>query len=136
MNKNEAVDFITRNPVFSLATCVNNIPHVRSMLVIKASGSEIVFNVKKYKAVYQELLTNPNVELCFYNKEAGVQIRIFGKATEVFSPPLVEDILSKHPDLQSQIAKHGKEVISLFSVGNWKATLWTSKNKEQTLEIQ
>ena len=136
MNKTEIVDFINRNPVFALATCINNIPYVRNMLAIKASESEVIFNVKKYKPVYRQLTVNPNVELCFYNKEAGTQVRIIGKAIEVFSNPLVEEVLLKHPDLQAQIAKHGKEVISLFAIRNWKATLWNSKNKEQTLEIQ
>ncbi|MBI3378756.1 MAG: pyridoxamine 5'-phosphate oxidase family protein [Nitrospirae bacterium] len=136
MTKTEIVDFINRNPVFSLATCINNIPHVRNMLAIKVSESEVIFNVKRYKPVYQQLTTNPNVELCFYNKDAGTQLRIFGKAIEVFNTPLVEEVLLKHPDLQAQITKYGKEVISLFAVENWKATLWNSKNKEQTLEIK
>jgi len=46
MNKNEVVDFIIRNPVFALATCVDNIPHVRNMLAISASESEVIFNIK------------------------------------------------------------------------------------------
>jgi len=82
------------------------------------------------------LKTNKNVELCFHSKEAGIQIRISGKAVEVYNYNLVEDILSNHPDLQNQIAKHGKDVIALFSVKNWQATLWNNKNKEQTLEIK
>jgi uncharacterized pyridoxamine 5'-phosphate oxidase family protein len=136
MTKTEVIDFINRNPVFSLATCVNNIPHVRNMLAIKANESEIIFNVKRYKPVYQQLITNPNVELCFYNKDTGTQLRISGKAIEIFNTSLVEEILLKHPDLQIQISKYGKEVISLFAIKNWKATLWNSKNKEQTLEIK
>ena len=136
MNKQEVLHFIEVNPVFALATCLNNIPHVRNMALIKADESGIIFNVKKYKPVYQQLIANPNIELCFYNKDSGTQIRISGKATEFYDNNIVEEILLKHPDLQNQILKYGRDVIALFVIKAWSAKYWNSSNKEQSLEIK
>ena len=135
MNNADLITFINQNPVFSLATCLDNVPHIRHIQVIKADKSEIIFNAKKYKPVYQQLIANPNVELCFYNQDLGTQIRLSGKVIEIFSDFLVEELLSKHPDLQNQITKYGKDVIRLFSLKNWKASYWDRSNKELTIEL-
>lgn len=104
-------------------------------MMIIANENELIFNVKKYKPVYQQLITNPNVELCFYSKELGTQVRINGKVHEIYNDVIIDKILFEHPDLNRQIEKYGKDVISLFAIQKWKATMWNNKDKEKTIDI-
>jgi len=136
MNKADTLLFINQNPVFSLATCEINIPHVRHMLVIKADTIGIFFNVKAYKPVYQQLIANPNVELCFYNATKGTQLRLEGEVIEILDEVMVDKLLIQHPDAQNQVSKYGKDVIRLFSLQDWQATFWNNQNKEATVEIE
>ena len=132
MNKNELFRFINDNPVFSLATCEENTPHVRTMMVVKTTEAGVIFNIKKYKPVYRQLIANPNVELCFYSQNLMTQVRISGKVTEIFDAILVDEILSNHPYLLEQIEKYGNDVIRLFEVKDWIASLWDRKNMGNT----
>lgn len=135
MNKNDILDFIQKNRVFSLATCADNVPHVRKMFLVSADEKRLIFNVKKYKPVHAELKANPNVELCFYDPKEGLQVRIHGKAKFMVDEAMSRQIVEDHPDLQKQVDKYGDDVIVLYGVEDWRAKYWSRENKEASIEI-
>ncbi len=73
-SKSDVLAFINRNPLFHLATAIENRPFVRIMRVISADNSGITFNTKRYKKSFEQLSDNSSVELCFYNECDDIQI--------------------------------------------------------------
>jgi len=66
-----------KNPVFFLATVEDEEPRVRGMLLYKADENGIIFHTGTMKALYEQVLKNPKVELCFSGD--GTQVRVSGK---------------------------------------------------------
>ncbi len=125
MNKSEVLDFINENPVFHLATSLNNRPYVRIMRVIQADENGILFNTKRYKDSFQQLTHNSSVELCFYNEIKDIQIRVSGNAIASEEQELKEKIVTNFPKLQAIIEEHGFSAIVPFILTEWTFTLCT-----------
>ena len=76
MTQAEIMEFINKNPVFALATTIDNVPHVRNMMVAFADTRGIIFSTGRDKDVCKQIIANPKIELCFFSQEQGKQIRI------------------------------------------------------------
>lgn len=74
MTKKELFDAMNQNPVFHLATVEGKQPHVRGMLLYRADENGIIFHTSSAKEVYQQMISNAKVELCF--QAEGTQIRV------------------------------------------------------------
>ena len=83
MTKAEIIEFLNANPTCYLATSQNHMPHVRAMRMYRADEKGIIFQTVDGKDLPKQLLGNPNVEVCFFSTEKGIQIRVSGKATVV-----------------------------------------------------
>lgn len=59
MTKEEIFEFVTKNPVFSLATIDGGRPRVRMMMLYKADADGIIFCTGRDKAVCRQLQSNP-----------------------------------------------------------------------------
>jgi pyridoxamine 5'-phosphate oxidase len=125
MDKKEVFDFINAHTGSHLATIDGNVPRVRGMGIHKADENGIIIQTAKIKDVYKQLISNPNVELCFNDYENRVQIRVHGKAELVNDPDLMKEVLNARPFLKSQIDEYGSDVIVLFRVKNGRAVKWT-----------
>jgi len=141
MTQKELFDFINKNMSCTLATCVDNKPHVRWMWMYRADEKGIIFHTGVMRDVYKQLQANPNIELCFYNGDPQnmIQIRISGIAVQENDEKLKEEIISNRPFLKPVIAQHGYEVIAVFRVQNMMATIWSmSKNlaPKEVIEIK
>ena len=131
MQKEQIFALLNKNPAFFLATVENNEPRVRGMLLYKADESGIIFHSGPHKDVYAQIIKNPNVQLCFYDREQNIQIRVRGKLEMTDDLKLKEEI-SKHPTrmfMQSwKAGKTQEEFYKMFSVFNLKnglANVWT-----------
>ena len=132
MDKQEIFDFCNNNLAFFLATVDGEEPRVRAMLLYKADEDGIVFHTGPFKEVYQQILDNPNVQLCFYNQQQNLQIRIRGKLEMTNDRAIKEEIVN-HPTrafMQSWKAdgKSEEEFYTMFSVfrlSNGIANVWT-----------
>ena len=96
MTKEEILEFVTKNPVFSLATTDGNQPHVRLIMLYRADEDGIIFCTGRDKAVHEQLQANPAVEMCFYNADDGRQVRIEGTVE------MLDDL-----ELKMQVTVHG-----------------------------
>ena len=132
MSNKEIFDFINGNPAFYLATADGDQPRVRAMLLYKADENGIVFHTGPFKEVYQQILKNPNVQLCFYNPQQNMQIRVRGRLEKTDDRALKEEIAS-HPSRAFMRAwkancKTEDEFYNMFSVfrlSNGVANVWT-----------
>ena len=132
MNKQEIFDFITGCGVLYLATADGDEPRVRAMMLYRADENGILFHTGPIKEVYKQIIQNPKVELCFYDPQKNMQIRVRGKLEKSDNRALKEEI-ANHPSrvfMQSWKANCETEedfynMFSVFSLKNGIANVWT-----------
>ena len=131
MQKEQIFEIINKNPVFFLATTEGGEPRVRGMMLYKADGNGIVFHTGPFKDVYRQIEKNPDVQLCFYDAAANVQIRVRGRLEKTDDIKIKEEI-SSHPSRGfMQGWKAGKtqeefyKMFSVFTLKKGKANVWT-----------
>lgn len=125
MTRAEIIDFISNNPVFYLATVEEKMPHVRAMMLYKADEEGIFFTTGKNKDLYKQLTVNPNIEMCFYNPEKNVQIRISGEVEKIYDIEFKQEVVGKFQFLKPWVEQEGYDVITPFRVINCEAVVWT-----------
>ena len=125
MTKEEVLEFINKNPVFSLATAEGNQPHVRIIMLYRADKDGIIFCTGRQKAVYKQLQANPAVEMCFYNADDGRQVRIEGTVELLDDLELKMQIVEQFTFLKPWVESEGYEVLIPFCLKNGKAVTWT-----------
>jgi len=124
MTREEMFAFMNENPICYVATIENGQPRVRGILLYKASVEGIIFHTGKWKKFHQQLVADPNVEICFYNK--GTQIRVAGKVELVDDPQLREEIIH-HPSrafLKSWEGKLDMSNMAIYKLKKAKVTTW------------
>ena len=124
MTKEEVFEFMTKNPMFNLATVDGNQPHVRTMMLYKADENGIIFVTGKQKDVYKQLLANPAMEMCFYNHDQGCQIRIEGSVEILDDMNLKKQVVEVFTFLKPFVESKGYEVLICYRVKNPKASFW------------
>jgi len=125
MTKEEILEFVTQNPVFSLATIDGNLPRVRTIMLYKADVNGIIFCTGRDKAVHRQLQANPAAELCFYNADKGLQVRIEGSAEVLDDLELKKKIVEAFHFLKPWVDSQGYEVMICYCIKNAKAVTWT-----------
>jgi uncharacterized pyridoxamine 5'-phosphate oxidase family protein len=125
MTKEEILEFVTKNPVFSLATTDGNQPHVRLIMLYRADEDGIIFTTGRDKDVNKQLSNNPAVELCFYNADEGCQVRIEGTVEMLDDLELKMQIVEQFSFLKPWVESEGYEILIPFCLKNGKAVVWT-----------
>jgi uncharacterized pyridoxamine 5'-phosphate oxidase family protein len=125
MTKEEILEFITKNPLFSLATAQGNQPHVRIIMLYKAGNDGIIFCTGRDKDVFKQLQANPAVEMCFYNPNDGRQVRIEGDVEILEDLELKMQVVEQFTFLKPLVESQGYEILIPFCLKNGKATVWT-----------
>ena len=132
MKKEEIYEVINGAPVIFLATLDGDEPRVRGMMLYRADDDGIVFHTGPVKDVYHQIMKNPKVQMCFYDAEKGVQVRVRG-ALEKIDDKELKDEISNHPSrifMQSWKADCATEqefydMFSVFRLKNGKANVWS-----------
>lgn len=131
MTKYEVFDLMNGNPAFFLATVEGKQPRVRGMLLYKADEEGILFHTGTMKEIYQQVMANPQVELCFNDFKLGVQLRVFGELTLLCDKDLKDEI-ADHPSraFLKPWRESGKledfyNSFAVFSLKNGIASTWT-----------
>ena len=95
------------------------------MLTYKADEKGILFTTGSTKDLYKQIVANPNVELCYFNKETNTQIRVTGKATILDDLDLKKQIVKDFSFLQPIVDQFGYEALAVFRVAAAEALVWT-----------
>jgi len=125
MTKQEILLFISENPVFALATAENNKPFVRYIMTYRADDDGIIFCTGENKDLNRQLQSNPRVEMCFYNHQAGKQIRVSGSVEEIEDIELKKQIVVDFPFLKEWVDREGYDVLVVYNLKGGKAFEWT-----------
>jgi pyridoxamine 5'-phosphate oxidase len=126
MSKKEILEVLNANPVCSFATTEGKKPHVRGMAMIKADEKGLIFQSWTLKDVHQQIMKNPEVELCFNTKD-GKQIRISGRAEIVDDMALKQEVVALRPFMKPIIDEKGWDVVAIYRIGG-KASIWERKD--------
>ena len=57
-----ALDFLRDHKEIALATCEGNLPKMRIFQIMKQECNVLYFATSREKAIYRELVKNPNVD--------------------------------------------------------------------------
>jgi len=125
MTKEEILEFATKNPVCSLATIDGNQPRVRTIMLYKADENGIIFCTGRDKAMNKQLQANPAAELCFYNAEQGLQVRIEGAVEMLDDLELKKKVLEVFTFIKPWVESQGYEVMICYRLKNARAVTWT-----------
>jgi uncharacterized pyridoxamine 5'-phosphate oxidase family protein len=125
MTKEEVFEFITKNPVFALATVEGNQPRVRYMMLYRADENGIIFSTGQQKDVHQQLQANSQVEMCFQNPDSGQMVRISGKVEVLEELELKKRIVDDYPFLREWVDSEGYDVLITYRLRGGMATTWT-----------
>ena len=126
MNKQEILDFITKNPIAYVATADGNKPHVRAMGTYRADENGIIFSMQSDKNVYQQLIANLETELCYFND--GTQVRVNGTMQQLTDMDLKKEIAEARPFMKPGIEQNGWDYVGVFILKNGKASVLDMKN--------
>ncbi len=124
MSKEEILKFINCNLMCYFATSDNNQPHVRVLGAYRANNKGIVFQTWKKKDLYKQIEANPFVEICFFNQEKNIQIRVTGKVIISKDENLNDEIIEARPFIKPWIDEMGRDALIVFTVVHCKAFFW------------
>jgi len=132
MTKQELFDFMNKTVAFTLATDGGGQPRVRAMMLYKADETGLYFHTGPFKEVYQQIMKNPNVQLCFYDPAQGLQVRVRG-ALELVSTQALKEEVAGHPSrgfMQAWKARCATDeefyaMFDVFRLSNGVANVWT-----------
>ena len=68
-----ALQVLRQHKEVTLATCEGNLPKLRMFQIMKQEGNLLFFATSEKKAVWNELLNNPNVEILAYADNVSVR---------------------------------------------------------------
>ena len=69
----EALDFLRSHNEIAFATCEGNLPKLRMFQIMKQENNLLYFATSAKKAVWKELMQNPNVEVLAYADNVSVR---------------------------------------------------------------
>ena len=69
----KALDFLRDHNEIAFATCEGNLPKLRIFQIMKQEGNVLYFSTSAEKAVWKELMQNPNVEMLAYADNISVR---------------------------------------------------------------
>jgi uncharacterized pyridoxamine 5'-phosphate oxidase family protein len=125
MTKTEILAAINAEPTAYMATVEGNQPHVRGMGMVKADETGLYFQSWKVKDIHNQIVKNPNVELCF-NLKDGKQIRVSGKFEILEDLALKKEVEKQRPFMTPIIKeKGGYDVVDIYRLKHGKAAVWT-----------
>lgn len=112
-----------------MATTENGAPRVRAVRIFKVEDEGIVIQTFKSKDLCRQMYKDLQIEKCFNNFEAGIQVRIRGNVEPLEDEALTKQVLEERPFLKDFVDA-GQEIIFFILRGSL-AHIWDrSRNFE------
>ncbi len=125
MTREEILEVVRANPTGWVATLEGDKPHVRALTAFRVRDDGPLFQISTVKDVHRQLAENANVEVCFNDREKGIQVRVSGTVRFVDDEALMGEVLAERGFLKALAEKHGPDVVKLFVIEGAKAAVWT-----------
>lgn len=132
MTLQDCLEFATSNPACTVATCEGDQPRARIFMLWRADESGFYLCTGTPKAVCQQLMHNPKIELCFYKpgdspEELGIMMRVAGKVEFVNDDAIREQLLNEWPFLKEMGIKGPDDpMLSLIRIPSGEIKYWTA----------
>ncbi len=130
MDIKSCIDFTNENKVCYLATTENGDPRVRALGFWFADETGFYFQTGAMKSLYKQLLSNPQVEACFYKAVSmtGKMLRIAGEIEFMEDLELKERVMQERPFLKNfGLTAHDPNLI-VFRLEHGHAHFWTMED--------
>lgn len=108
----DIVQFIKEAGMFFLATSENGQPKQRPFGGVTKLNGRIYFDTNTEKAVYKQMVANPQISICAFSK--GRWLRIEGRAVPDHSRETLEAITNQNPMLKKLWEKESETFTSLY----------------------
>ena len=128
----EVMEFLKEAGVYYLATVEGNKPKVRPFGTIEIFEDKLYIQTGKKKAVYKQILDNPNVEICAFKD--GKWIRLSGELVPDDRVEAKKDMLDKNPNLRGMYNENDDNTIVLY-FKNAKAVISSFTEGERVIEF-
>lgn len=130
---NEILDFLTTNKVFYLATTAGNQAHVRPLGFVMDYNGKLAFGTSNQKAMYNQLVTNPHVEICCVDANYNT-LRLCGEAIFCTTAETQQKALEVMPMLSNMYAvADGK--FEIFYLDNIQAVCQSMTGEKKILAV-
>lgn len=129
MKRDEVLEFVRTCETSFMATLENGEPRVRAMDTPHVDESGLTFCTGSNKDVCLQLMAGPSVELCYWNGEKNLQIRIRGRMERLFDPDLLKHIVNtRFTFLIPVVERYGWEALALFRLSRGEVRTWSPEN--------
>lgn len=129
MNRAEVLEFVRECETSFMATVENGEPRVRAMDTPHVDESGLTFCTGSTKDVCLQLIADPSVELCYWNRERGLQLRIRGRMERLSDLDLLQHIVNtKFTFLQPVVERFGWEALALFRLSGGEVRTWSPES--------
>ncbi len=133
MNYNDILEFVTKNPVCTLATSTGNQPHVRAFLT-NIIDDKFYFTTSLNKNVGLEIQKNQLSQLCYLSADFSTMLRIETTLKLLDDKEMKQHLIDTKDYLKYFSADDASFV--LFTLSNSKATFWRLENNMKEDEIE
>lgn len=133
----ECIDFVNQNRVCYLATTEGTKPHVRALAFWYADETGFYFQTGSIKDMYRQLLSNPDIEVCFFNNSAqeGRMLRIAGQIEFITERSMKERVIEERPFLKGFGLTADSEGLIIFKLAHGNAHFWTMESNLKPKEF-
>jgi pyridoxamine 5'-phosphate oxidase len=125
MTREQIIEFINNHIPSFLATVEDGEPRVRGMGHYRADDKGIVFHTGEGKDLTTQIRKCPKAEMCIFDPETNVQVRVRGDVEIFDDQSLKEEIVEARPFLKPVVEAVGYQAFVLFRLTNCVATVWT-----------
>jgi len=125
MTREEIISFLNANQMCFLSTVEECEPRVRGMMLYRADDDGILFHTGEFKDIPKQLRACPKAELCVFDMEARIQVRVRGSVEFVDDKSLKDEILENRPFLKPIVDASGYDAFVVFRVKDCQATVWS-----------
>ncbi len=125
MSREEVLAFIQENPACFIATMDGDQPRVRGFLTVLFGDGKLYFTTGTMKSVYDQLVKNPKVELCYHTPDYSKTLRIAGKVEIVDDLAKKQQLVNERDYLKPFKDKADDPSFILLRLTHGKARFWT-----------
>lgn len=127
---NEVCEFIRQCGEYFLATVDGDQPRVRPFSTAVVFEDRLYIQTEKFKNVAKQMLANPKVEMCAYDKVNGGWVRVEATVVPDERVEAKQFVLDQYPELKS---KYTIADTIVFYLKDAKATFYSSVDKSRTV---
>ncbi|MDD5457605.1 MAG: pyridoxamine 5'-phosphate oxidase family protein, partial [Candidatus Margulisbacteria bacterium] len=128
MDIKEVLEFANNNKACWLATSEDDQPHVRGMMMWFADETGFYYHTGTNKSLYDQLQSNPKVEIAYFNNAQNQQdsrmMRLTGRVEMVQDQVLEEKLFQDRPWLHAVKQANPDTQVVIFRVFSGEIQFW------------